>query len=308
MAWEVRNNFRVYYRSVKIAGRVRKEYWGRGPEAALMAALDAEARARRAGQASVFRAEADLVRAADADTAYFTKFVGDVSRAALEAAGFHQHARGHWRRRRGMEAKEKAKSAPKADSNQPAAGSDKLRELLTRAVGGDPTTLPGVREYLDANERVWREYGDLALKAERSWIVLVAGDDLVARESMARELRQVADSLADGTAPAAERLLARQAALAWLEGAFFSARCAQTLATETSLAHREFLHRRADRAQAKFAAAVKQLAVVRNLLRPPPSPLDLLGRQSAEAKPGRTAGRAGRNRMVRSDQSAGRAN
>jgi len=300
MAWEVRNKIRVYYRSVKVAGKVKKEYWGSGPEAALAAALDADARARRARLASAFRAEVDLVRAADAGAECFSKFVGDVARAALTAAGFHQHARGRWRRRRDMEVKEKSNPEPKGtDLNQPAGGSDKLRDLLTRATQGDITTRPAVREFLDANEAVWREDGDLALKAERSWIVLVAGNDMVARESMVRELKRVADSLADTNAPAAERLLARQAALAWFEGSYYSARCAQTGGAEMSLAHREFLHRRADRAQAKFAAAVKQLAVVRNLLRPVPSP-ESRGGTPATAAPGsrRRTQRTGRSRAV----------
>ncbi len=298
MGWEVRNKIRVYYRSVKVAGKVRKEYWGSGPEAALVAALDADALARRVRQASMFRAEVELVRAADADAVCFAKFVSDVAHAALTAAGFHQHARGHWRRRRGMDVPKKPDPGSK-DTNRTGGGSDKLRDLLSRAVRGDLATLPGLREFLGAKAAVWREVGDVALKAERSWIGMASGDDLVVRESMALELKRVADSLADENAPAAERLLARQAALAWFEGAYYSARCAQTGGVEMSLAHREFLHRRADRAQAKFAAAVKQLAVVRNLLRPAPSQLELLGSGAAETKSGPRPrfGRNGRSRV-----------
>lgn len=300
MAWEVRNKIRVYYRSVKVAGKVRKEYWGSGPDAAFVAALDAEARARRAKLATAFRTETDRVRGADADAARFAKIVSDVSRAALTAAGFHQHARGTWRRRRHMDVQNQNESELKDENASPSGGgSDKLRDLLTRAVRGDLTTLPGLREFLGANEPVWREVGDLALKAERAWIGMASGDDLVVRESMALELKRVADSLADGNAPAAERLLARQAALVWFESVYYSARCAQTGGVEMSLAHREFLHRRADRAQAKFAATVKQLAVVRNLLRPAPSQFELHGSGSAETKSGPRPrfGRNGRSRV-----------
>jgi hypothetical protein len=288
MAWEIRNdNKRVFYRSVRVGGKVQKQYWGSGPKAVLMAALDAEARARRRKLATAFRAEVDMVRNADIVTMEFAKFVVQVTRAAFRAAGFHQHARGYWRRKRGMDANEKMNEAPAVAASNPSAnGSDKLRDLLTRAVKGDATTLSGVHEFLNANEKVWRVDGDLALKAEQSWIVLAAGNDLLARASMLRELRRVADSLADEHAPAAERLLARQAALAWFEGAFFAARCAQTLPTEISPAHREFLHRRADRAQAKFAAAVRQLATVQKLLRPAPSPLDLLNNPTTDTKAG----------------------
>ena len=198
-----------------------------------------------------------------------------------------------------MDVQNQNKSELKDENASPAGGgSDKLRALLTRAVQGDLTTLPGLREFLGANAAVWREVGDLALKAERSWIGMASGDDLVVRESMALELKRVADSLADENAPPAERLLARQAALAWLEGAYYSARCAQTGGVEMSLAHREFLHRRADRAQAKFAAAVKQLAVVRNLLRPVPTPASRGGEPgTATLGSRRRTQRTGRSRV-----------
>ncbi len=62
-----------------------------------------------------------------------------------------------------MDAKGKSKPAPKAtDTNRTGGGSDKLRDLLSRAVRGDLATLPGLREFRGAKAAVWREVGDVA--------------------------------------------------------------------------------------------------------------------------------------------------
>ena len=42
---------------------------------------------------------------------------------------------------------------------------DEVRELLERARGGDPATLPALREALDGRPGLWRAYGDLAAHA-----------------------------------------------------------------------------------------------------------------------------------------------
>jgi hypothetical protein len=103
MPWETRKGKKYYYRTVKRGGRVWREYWGCGPDARLAAALDAEERQRRAGMAAAFRDERVRAVAADAAAALFAGLVLDLLRAELVAAGYHQHARGHWRRRHGRD-------------------------------------------------------------------------------------------------------------------------------------------------------------------------------------------------------------
>ena len=102
MAWEARGSRRYYTRSKRVNGRVVREYVGAAgaPAAELAAAADglrrlgreAAARERHAEQARHREAEAPLVRLCALSDA--------LTRAALLAAGFHQHHRGQWRRRR----------------------------------------------------------------------------------------------------------------------------------------------------------------------------------------------------------------
>src|SRR4051812_45125771 len=102
MGWERRGKGWYYYRKRKVGRRVVSEYVGAGsglfgPLRALIAeetlALRAATRAARAG------ARAALESAAAEDGAWFDR-LESVTREALEAAGYRQHERGKWRKRR----------------------------------------------------------------------------------------------------------------------------------------------------------------------------------------------------------------
>jgi hypothetical protein len=90
---------RYYTRSKKVNGVVVREYVGTGEAAERAARLDALARqereARRAARAELAALDAPLD-----DLAELTDLL---ARAALAAAGYRQHHRGDWRKRRGHE-------------------------------------------------------------------------------------------------------------------------------------------------------------------------------------------------------------
>ena len=271
MAWEARHGRPYFYRSVRRCGRVVKEYWGRGPEAALAAALDAGARAKKRAEAEAVRRLVDDSGAADAATAEAAEMTTRLFHAALASAGYRRHARGTWRKRRAtMQAMQTVYLNGPPPVPEPIAGPEGLRELLGRASRGDESCLPQVRMLLDDNEEVCRRVGDAAAHAETAWATLVGGGDLLARESFKLEAERMAAELAGESPSPIERMLARQAALCSLEASYFAATCAG--AAQSPQAQREFLHKRSDRAQAKFAAALKQLAVCRKLLPPPKAP------------------------------------
>src|SRR5687768_16858417 len=96
MPW--RGNY--YYRSERVNGRPRQVYVGSGVVARLAAQLDDAERERR----KLEKATADLDRAAvearDEDVELIERLADALGRAALYAAGFRQHHRGAWRRRR----------------------------------------------------------------------------------------------------------------------------------------------------------------------------------------------------------------
>jgi hypothetical protein len=89
-----------YYRARKVNGRVVREYVGGGEVAELAARLDELERERREAERAARRAERAELDALDGPVNELCNLADLVARAALEAAGFRQHKRGEWRKRR----------------------------------------------------------------------------------------------------------------------------------------------------------------------------------------------------------------
>lgn len=89
-----------YYRAKKINGRVVREYIGRGRTVEMLADLDAAERARREAEREARRGERAEVDALDAGLDDLNRLADLLARAALVAAGYRQHNRGEWRRKR----------------------------------------------------------------------------------------------------------------------------------------------------------------------------------------------------------------
>jgi len=97
MGWD---RGRYYSRSKKVNGRVEREYIGTGSVGDLAAQLDALERQERQLAALALRNEKAALTTFDADLKALTRITDLVARAALVAAGYRQHNRGEWRRRR----------------------------------------------------------------------------------------------------------------------------------------------------------------------------------------------------------------
>ena len=101
MAWETRmRGGRYYTRSRRVNGRLVREYIGAGPVAEAAAALDAAKRAERGRLAALAPAVPPALSALDAQMAELSRRVQRVVSETLTQAGYHQHHRGAWRRRR----------------------------------------------------------------------------------------------------------------------------------------------------------------------------------------------------------------
>lgn len=104
MSWETRNGNRYYYSAQRIGGRVVKRYIGHGEGGATLAAMDwgyrAQARLQRyEEQRPIIELMARLHRWERRGIAFCEK-VDKVMRVSLLSAGYHQHKRGEWRKRR----------------------------------------------------------------------------------------------------------------------------------------------------------------------------------------------------------------
>ena len=100
MPWVRRGRHRYYVRRRRVNGSVVRQPYGRGPEAQLAAALAAQNQREREAQWARRRQERGRW---EADTRALQRLIAAsdlLVRAALLAAGFHQHQQGDWRRRR----------------------------------------------------------------------------------------------------------------------------------------------------------------------------------------------------------------
>lgn len=97
MGWE---RGRYYTRSRKVNGRVVREYIGGGEVGRLVAQIDAIDGAEREAKAVAWRAAKARLEAVEADLDAIGRLVNLMAHASLVAAGFRQHNRSEWRRRR----------------------------------------------------------------------------------------------------------------------------------------------------------------------------------------------------------------
>jgi hypothetical protein len=89
-----------YYRVRKVNGRVVREYCGNGPLAQLAAAQDEMERSQRRLRRLAERRHREEMEAFDAQVSEVDQLADLLAQAALIAAGYRQHDRGQWRRKR----------------------------------------------------------------------------------------------------------------------------------------------------------------------------------------------------------------
>jgi len=150
---------------------------------------------------------------------------------------------------------------------------ERLARLLKRAEQGDHDALPELRQALDADTRLWRDYGDLALQAEAALIRVAAGTNLLLAESLQRKLHALKRELTSESTSPLERLLVERVAATWLQSAYGDAVAAQ--AVSNSETRSKMIQRQQDAAHRRHLTALKTLATVRKLLRPVPSPVQI---------------------------------
>ena len=106
MAWESRQRGGRYYtRSVRQNGVVRRQYIGAGPLAEWAALEDAQRREEREQQKRAWKADRERLEALDESLEPLDAIGTELMRRCLEAAGYHQHKAGEWRKRRGQKSR-----------------------------------------------------------------------------------------------------------------------------------------------------------------------------------------------------------
>lgn len=131
-------------------------------------------------------------------------------------------------------------------------------EFLRRAMAGDTSVLPLLQQHLDANSAIWSELGDLGATATNAWITLIAGPNLVQRESLVRKVVAMQLELLRDDAPPIERLLAQRVVAEWIQIQYADNMVAQTAGHPPRIL--EFWGRRQAETQRRYLAAIKALS------------------------------------------------
>jgi hypothetical protein len=100
LSWEKRGNGRYYTRSVRLGGRIRREYVGGGLVGEAAHRVDEANRAERRRLREEEKMWLKDVEAAEHQETLALKAAATLIRAALLADGFYLHHRSDWRRRR----------------------------------------------------------------------------------------------------------------------------------------------------------------------------------------------------------------
>ena len=157
---------------------------------------------------------------------------------------------------------------------------EEMRLLLQRAQDGDPSVLPQLRELLDGRPELWRRFGDLAGHVKEALLALAGGKSLLAQESLRRQMLDMWRELAGPSPSLVGKLLADRVVICWAQCHLADLDALQKeRAGAPQGSHAE---RRQSAAQTRYLAALKQLEVVRRLVRPPLSPLDIARRPVEE--------------------------
>jgi hypothetical protein len=152
---------------------------------------------------------------------------------------------------------------------------ERLQSLVKRAEQGDESALPELRVALDTNPWIWQRYGDLAQQVQAAWLQLIAGPNLLLRESVERKAEQLRAELAGPEPSPLEKLLVERVIACWLQVQYADAAYAQQTSPSPGQ-HTAALKRQAGSHQ-RYLHSIKTLATVRKLLKPAPSTLELLG-------------------------------
>jgi hypothetical protein len=158
-----------------------------------------------------------------------------------------------------------------------------LAQLLKRAEAGDLSVLGALRQVLADKPELWQGYGDLAAQAEGALIRLVAAKNLLLTESLFLKLAALKEELGGESPTPLERLLIERVTACWLQVAYYDTLVVQ--ARESSPARLKMLQGLQDAAHRRHLSAIKTLATVRKLLRPPLSPVDVATRLAGERPP-----------------------
>lgn len=248
---------------------MKREYVGKGEVAALICQLEKgrqeEKKAKEQREKTGRLGEGKL----EAQVSQFAAQTELWRRLTLWHHGFHQHARGAWRRQRGKKEDLKMKEIKKSNDRS---GVLTAKEDWAQFVAGAHQNADGAEKFLAEAERVGNldnflaVLADLGVRAQTSLIqrVVKEGDPLSAA-AFARKIERMTKDLQGPQPSELEKQLAQRIVLEWLLLTYFEATLTVNFDSEKWTTYYE---KRVESAQRRYLSSVKTLAQIRKLQLP----------------------------------------
>lgn len=163
----------------------------------------------------------------------------------------------------------------------PMSRTSEIKALIEKGSKGDKAAVVELKEMLGESPEAlkwWRRYGDLAQQAEASILNAMTGKQLILREAASRTAEAMRTELAGQEPSPIETLLAERITLCWIHLNYAETIYAQNMG-EMSMKQAEFHQRRISHCHQRYLSAIRTLAMVRRLLRPPVAQINIAEQQ-----------------------------
>jgi len=263
MAWEERKESasKYYCRSVRVAGKVTRQYIGKAADVVVQCIAHADNLSRSEAEAGVsdVRSEQEAFSEVKDEIEAFYKFVLTLNSVCLAALGYHRQNK-EWKAMKGN--KRKAAREPESTDEQPT--QELIQHLIQQSSRGDLPAGEQLRQIIRNNPEIWSTVGDLPRHAELSLIEMTSRGSVLLAESLKEKVRDLRESLRRGAIDnALEELLIDHIVVTYLELHYtrMAAIQPQQYARDS-----KFWEQRHEKSDARYRAAISELASVRKLL------------------------------------------
>jgi len=144
-----------------------------------------------------------------------------------------------------------------------------LFALVKKAEKGDAKALAELRKWCKQEPKLWDTFGIGAAKNTRhSLLMMLTSDNAVAYDAIEHEMQVMQRQLLGSFPSPLEKLLVERICACYLQVQYAESLYAQKSKGSISFANGDYLQRQVDRANGRYAAAIRTLAQVRRLLTP----------------------------------------
>ncbi len=255
------SNNKYLYRSVRVGGKVTKQYIGRehDPVVRIIEKKTRLDRAERDASIQEVHDEQGVFQQYLADLKSFRRQFRQMLNACMVSEGF-DFRQGEWLP---MFQNQQASQDSGTPDEYELPTKELFRHLIREAKRGDQHAAEKLKYVVRNRKEVWEPYADINCHIEVSLISMIAGKNVALSESLRLKVDDLKNSIRGKTENAVDVLLVDQIAICWLE-----VRYTQMAALQPQYLGRDeqYWGDKFKRANSRYLAAIRELVDIREIL------------------------------------------